>query len=110
MDSKTVLEAVQNGSMSIEEAERFFARKAYEDMGYANLYEAATASVDDSRYHAVNLQNYNTVEFRIFAGTDAESRVLSCLNVTNDIVTFAMTHTPEECLNTTWSEVTKERT
>lgn len=82
----------------------------YEDMGYTDLYEAATASVADSRYHAVNLQNTATVEFRIFAGTDAESRVLSCLNVTNDIVTFAMTHTPEECLNTTWSEVTKERT
>ena len=37
MDSKTVLEAVQNGSMSIEEAERYFNRKAYEDMGYAKL-------------------------------------------------------------------------
>ena len=37
MDSKTVLEAVQAGSMSIEEAERFFNRKAYEDMGYAKL-------------------------------------------------------------------------
>ena len=76
----------------------------------ADVYEAAWDSVSDSRYHAVNLQNTATVEFRIFAGTDAESRVLSCLNVTNDIVTFAMTHTPDECLNTTWSEVTKERT
>lgn len=37
MDSKTVLEAVQNGSMSIGEAESYFNRKAYEDMGYAKL-------------------------------------------------------------------------
>ena len=37
MDSKTVLEAVQNGSMSISEAEHYFNRKAYEDMGYAKL-------------------------------------------------------------------------
>ena len=37
MDSKTVLEAVQNGSMSIQEAERYFNRKAYEDMGYPKL-------------------------------------------------------------------------
>ena len=37
MDSKTVLEAVQRGHMSIEEAERYFNRKAYEDMGYAKL-------------------------------------------------------------------------
>ena len=37
MEIKTVLECVQKGSLSIEEAERFFARKAYEDMGYAKL-------------------------------------------------------------------------
>ena len=37
MEIKTVLEGVQKGSLSIEEAERFFARKAYEDMGYAKL-------------------------------------------------------------------------
>ena len=37
MEIKTVLESVQKGSLSIEEAERFFARKAYEDMGYAKL-------------------------------------------------------------------------
>lgn len=37
MDFKTVLEAVQRGHMSIEEAERYFNRKAYEDMGYAKL-------------------------------------------------------------------------
>lgn len=37
MDSKTVLEAVAKGSLSVEEAERFFNRKAFEDMGYAKL-------------------------------------------------------------------------
>ena len=37
MEIKTVLEGVKKGSLSIEEAERFFARKAYEDMGYAKL-------------------------------------------------------------------------
>ena len=37
MEIKTVLEGVQKGSLSIEEAERFFARKAYEDMGYSKL-------------------------------------------------------------------------
>lgn len=37
MDSKTVLEAVAKGSMSVAEAERFFNRKAFEDMGYAKL-------------------------------------------------------------------------
>ena len=37
MDSKSVLEGVKNGSLSIEEAERYFSRKAFEDMGYAKL-------------------------------------------------------------------------
>lgn len=37
MDSKSVLEQVQSGAMSIEEAERFFNHKAYEDLGYAKL-------------------------------------------------------------------------
>ena len=37
MDSRSILEGVQNGSLSIEEAERYFNRKAYEEMGYAKL-------------------------------------------------------------------------
>ncbi len=37
MDSKSILEQVRNGSLSIEEAERFFNQKAYEDLGYAKL-------------------------------------------------------------------------
>lgn len=37
MDSRRVLEEVRDGSLSIAEAERYFNRKAYEDMGYAKL-------------------------------------------------------------------------
>ena len=37
MDSRSVLEQVQSGALSVEEAERFFNHKAYEDMGYAKL-------------------------------------------------------------------------
>lgn len=37
MDSRRVLEQVRDGSISIAEAERYFNRKAYEDMGYAKL-------------------------------------------------------------------------
>ncbi|MDO4921226.1 MAG: nickel pincer cofactor biosynthesis protein LarB [Phascolarctobacterium sp.] len=37
MDSRRVLEQVRDGSLSIAEAERYFNRKAYEDMGYAKL-------------------------------------------------------------------------
>lgn len=37
MDSRSVLEQVRSGALSVEEAERFFNHKAYEDMGYAKL-------------------------------------------------------------------------
>lgn len=37
MDSKSVLEQVRRGELSVEEAERFFNHKAYEDLGYAKL-------------------------------------------------------------------------
>ena len=37
MDSRSVLEQVKSGALSVEEAERFFKHKAYEDLGYAKL-------------------------------------------------------------------------
>ena len=37
MDSRRVLEQVRDGALSVAEAERFFDRKAYEDMGYAKI-------------------------------------------------------------------------
>lgn len=37
MDSRSVLEQVKNGELSVEEAQRFFEHKAYEDLGYAKL-------------------------------------------------------------------------
>ena len=37
METREILELVKSGSMSIEEAERHFRRKPFEDMGYAKL-------------------------------------------------------------------------
>ncbi|MDD6212461.1 MAG: nickel pincer cofactor biosynthesis protein LarB [Clostridiales bacterium] len=37
MDTKTILEKVRTGEISVEEAEHFFRREPYEDMGYAKL-------------------------------------------------------------------------
>lgn len=37
MTAKEVLEQVKNGAMSVEEADRFFQKKPYEDLGYAKL-------------------------------------------------------------------------
>lgn len=37
MDAREVLEKVQSGGMSVEEAEQYFRRQPYEEMGYAKL-------------------------------------------------------------------------
>jgi hypothetical protein len=37
MDTKTILEQVKNGSLSVDEAEKYFKRQPFEDMGYAKL-------------------------------------------------------------------------
>lgn len=37
MDMQTVLQKVKDGEMSVEEAERYFRRQPYEEMGYAKL-------------------------------------------------------------------------
>lgn len=37
MEMREMLEKVQTGEISLEEAEKYFARKPYEDMGYAKL-------------------------------------------------------------------------
>lgn len=37
MDSRSVLEQVRSGELPVEEALRFFNRRAYEDLGYAKL-------------------------------------------------------------------------
>ncbi len=37
MELREMLERVKNGEVSVEEAEKYFARKSFEDMGYAKL-------------------------------------------------------------------------
>ena len=37
MDTRNILEKVKKGEISIEEAEKYFARKPYEELGYAKL-------------------------------------------------------------------------
>jgi hypothetical protein len=37
MDTKTILEQVKSGEISVEDAEKYFKRQPFEDMGYAKL-------------------------------------------------------------------------
>ena len=75
----------------------------YEDED--DLRRAALDTRGDGRYQAVNLCNRNTVEFRIFRGTLNRDTIIASIQLVSNLTKYAMTHTPEECRDTTWAEV-----
>ena len=81
------------------------AKADLEGMRDGHLLEIAYGTRHDGRYQAVNLRNSETVEFRVFRGTLNRSTLIASLQLVNNMVKFAMSHTPTECLNATWAEV-----
>ncbi len=69
------------------------------------LTEEALCSRDDGRYQAVNLQNRNTVEIRIFKGTLKRETTIAAIQLVSNLTKYAMTHTPTECTTAEWSDV-----
>ena len=67
--------------------------------------EAAYRAACDSRYAAVNIQNYSTVEFRIFRGTLKRDTLCASLQLVSNLCKYAMTHTAKECLNATFVDI-----
>lgn len=65
----------------------------------------ALYTVTGGRYQAVNLNNSETVEFRIFRGTLKRESLLAAIQLVSNMTRYAMTHTPKECLTATWSGV-----
>lgn len=57
-----------------------------------------------SRYRAVNLQNRNTIEFRIFRGTLAVNTIKATLQFVDRVCEFAKNNPIETCLTCTWDE------
>lgn len=57
------------------------------------------------RYQAVNLQNSNTIEFRIFNGSLMHSTVYATLQFVSNVCKYAMAHNFRECLMSQWNEV-----
>lgn len=56
-----------------------------------------------SRYHALNLQNNNTVEFRIFRGTLNLDTIKATLQFVSNMCKFAKDHTPTQCVSCQFS-------
>lgn len=56
------------------------------------------------RYVAVNLSNYNTIEFRMFRGTLLYSTFIATLQLVYDICRFAILLSDEELEGLSWSD------
>lgn len=62
---------------------------------------------NEGRYRAVNIQNYTTIEFRIFNGTLKVNTIYATLQLVSNICGYAMTHDLEECFASQWLDVAK---
>lgn len=76
-----------------------------ETLDDAQLTDYALYTENDGRYQAVNLTNHGTVEFRLFRGTLKRKTLIAALQLVNNMVDYAMTHTPKECLTAKWSDI-----
>jgi Putative amidoligase enzyme len=65
-----------------------------ESMSYCKIQPkkmGSAAKYNDDRYEAVNLQNDNTIEFRLFKGTLRQASVFKCLEFTDALTAYAST-------------------
>ena len=58
-----------------------------------------------SRYRALNLNNRDTIEFRIFKGTLNANTVKATLEMVSNIVGYAMTHRWDVCRTSDWLDI-----
>ena len=82
-----------------------WAKKPSVDKDDPDRIAAAIHAVKDTRYHAVNLMNTGSVEFRVFRGTLRRDTIIASLQLVSNICKYAMTHTAEECDSVTLSDI-----
>ena len=99
-----------------------FSRRDYSQLGWAKKMNASINETDteeeavekaktvaeggrDKRYHALNLQNMNTIEFRLFRGTLKLNTIMATLQFVDGMCRYAMAHTVKECLATSWMDL-----
>ena len=92
-----------------EQLERWAARPAVEysevEDDEKTLIDAALDTKRDGRYQAINLENSNTVEFRLFNGTLKVSTIIATLQLVSRIVKYAKEKTADECMVSTWRDI-----
>ncbi len=81
---------------------RWSARYGFAKTGKEILDKAKSGT--NGRYVAVNLNNYNTIEFRLFRGTLKYNTFIAALQLVNEICNAAVSMSEEEIGNQSWSE------
>ena len=74
-----------------------------------DIREKLWAADNHWRYQALNLDNDNTIEFRLFNGTLKRDTIIATIQFTWNLCMFAKTHTLRECLSCTWEDITQYR-
>ena len=62
------------------------------------------AKKDYSRYRCINIQNYYTIEFRLFRGTLKYSTFIATLELVNEICSVAVSLSDDEMTKLTWEK------
>lgn len=82
--------------------ERWAARYGYKDQP-REILDHAKKGAYGQRYTCVNLQNANTIEFRIFRGTLKYNTFIATLQLVNRVCEVAIALSDEEMRQLTWS-------
>ncbi|MCM1222507.1 MAG: amidoligase family protein [Lachnospiraceae bacterium] len=85
---------------------RWAARYGYENSPKAILEKAKKKNC--GRYAAVNLCNYDTIEFRLFRGTLKFNTFISAIQLVNRICDIAVSYTDDEMSKLSWSDFVSE--
>ena len=78
-----------------------------EDTEYIAARKAREEKMNTRRYQAVNLQNDNTVEFRVFRGTLNVNTLIATLQFVDGLCRYVMNHNIEQIYSMPWSDVVK---
>lgn len=80
-------------------------QKIYVTDNESTISEKVKASKNSGRYQAVNLQNRNTIEFRVFRGTLKYSTFIAILQFVDTICRFAKQINLNNIDNTKWEDI-----
>lgn len=82
--------------------ERWAARYGFKEKA-AEILDFAKKGGNNGRYSCINLQNANTVEFRIFRGTLKYNTLIATLQLVNKICDLAIALTDDEIKSLSWT-------